>query len=115
MSKPATHILIEFESKDMTLLYRASDGMSLGCRTGINVVFGETRDPQKLVSRGFLDTTYARAYLRRCADLDVNHIPPEDERQSFGPGETLGLEYAASFDEREGESRIVQPSNGLRN
>jgi hypothetical protein len=115
MSKPATHILIEFESKDMTLLYRASDGMSLGCRTGINVVFGESRDPARLLARGFLDAIHARAYLRHCADLDVNHIAPSDERQSFGPGETLQLEFAASFDNREGETRIVSPSNSLRN
>lgn len=115
MSKPATHILIEFESKDMTLLYRASDGMALGCRTGINVVYGESRDPQKLLSRSFLDPLYAKAYLRRCADLDINHIHPDDERHLVAAGETIQLEYAASFDDRQGETRIVQPSSNLRN
>lgn len=113
MSKPATHILIKFESKDMDLLYRASDGMSLGCRTGLNVVYGESRDPKELLSRGFLDSTYALGYLRHCADLDANHIDPANERSLLAPGERLALDYGASFEERDGESRVVKPNGQM--
>ncbi len=106
MSKPATHILIHFPSKDTSLLYRASDGMSIGTRIGINILFGESRDPSALVSRAFLDARYAEAFLRYCADLDANGMtePAQHDRRR----ETF--EFAASIEERYGESSLVKPN-----
>lgn len=110
MAKPATHLLIFYPSRKTTLLYRASDGMSIGCQIEINVMFGESRDPTKVINRAFLDEKYALAYLRHCADLDANGIT---DPAQLVPGKNL--EYAASFEERDGESQIVKPSGQLVN
>jgi hypothetical protein len=97
MPKPATHILVDYPSKHTTLLYRAADGMSLGCKIDLNVMFGESRDPAKVETRAFLDEAYALKYLRDCADRDCVA--------------RLGEGFAASFDEREGESRLIKPNS----
>jgi hypothetical protein len=107
MPKPATHILIKYPDRNMDLLYRAKDGMSLGCRNGISVMFGESPNPAHLEHRTFLDETFARGFLRHCADLDANGI----KLAEFRPGEPLP--YAASIEERDGESRIVAPSGQI--
>lgn len=106
--KAATHILIEFASTKTHVLYRA-DGMALACRVQQNVVYGLDPNPAKMISRRFLDETYALAYLRHIADLDANHIAPDDEWARVGIGESL--EYGARLDERDGEPRVIKPNS----
>jgi hypothetical protein len=110
MPKPATHLLISYPSRKTTLLYRASDGMSIGCQIEINVMFGESRDPAKVINRAFRDETYALAFLRHCGDLDANGFT---DPAQLAKGEAL--QYAASFEERNGESQIVKPNGQLVN
>jgi hypothetical protein len=97
MAKPATHILLEYPTNDTTLLYRASDGCALACRLQTKVLDGEDPNPATLRTRNYLDVTFARAALRNIADADCVA--------------RLGDGYAASFEERNGESRIVAPNS----
>jgi hypothetical protein len=107
MSKPATHIIVKYPSKGMDLLYRASDGMAIACRNQITVIAGVDPNPTKMAHRNFLDEKFASAYLHHLADIDQNFGAPDEDR--IAPRETL--QYAASVEERFGESRIVTPTN----
>lgn len=110
MPKPATHILLEYPSQKSTLLYRASDGCHLAARIQTKVIAGEDPNPEKLSTRNYLDETFALMALRRIADADC---AAQDARDDPAQG------YAASFETRDAESRIVQPNgsvlNSLRN
>ena len=113
MSKPATHLIVQYKSKDTDLLYRAADGMALACRQGVTVISGEDPNPAKKEHRNFLDVTFAVMYLKRLAELDANHITPADYLRLIGPGEQL--QYAATCEERDGESKILKPNGQLVN
>lgn len=59
MSKP-THILLTYPSQDSEILFRASDGMMIGERQKVTVIYGEDRnaphsDPRRSRSRVFLE------------------------------------------------------------
>jgi hypothetical protein len=112
MPKPYTHLLLRVPSQKMDLLYRVSDGMSLGCRIGNTVMEGSDANPASMKTRKFLDETFATMYLRRMAELDANHLTPDQARSKFLPGEEL-LYFGCSIEERDGESRIVQPNPTL--
>jgi hypothetical protein len=115
MPKPYTHIIVRYPSKNMDLLYRASGGMgggmALGCRNQLTVLFGENPDPKVLMHRNFIDQNCAEIYLRECAHLDANHLTPDTVRAALGPGECM--EYNASIEYRDGESRVLQPNGKL--
>ena len=106
MPKPFTHIIIRFPSKNMDLLYRASDGMSIGCRSQLNVVSGEERDPKTMATRAFLDEDFAYAHLRKLADIDESFGEPN--AKFLGPREKL--DRFASIEERFGESKVIHAS-----
>jgi hypothetical protein len=107
MSKQSTHVLIEFPSQKQTLLYRLSDGMALGCRSGNRVLFGANPDPAKLAQRNFLDDSHALNFLRYCADLDANGFAGLYEP----PVRREALATYANCEERDGESRLVSPNS----
>lgn len=109
MPKPATHILIAYPSAKTHTLYRAGDGMALATRVELNVIYGRDPNPAKLTSRRFLTEAFALGYLRYIADLDANNLTPDDEMTALAPRETL--QFAASFDERDGESRVIKPNS----
>lgn len=102
MNNRATHILIEYESQDTTLLYRASDGLALACRQKITVISGDDPNPAKRKHQNFLDAAFAKANLRKLADQDIADQSPAG-----------ACRLGASFDERNGEPRIV-PANENR-
>jgi len=87
------------------LLYRNSDGMALACRNGLTVIAGADPNPAKMTHRNFLTEHFAAAYLARLADLDQNFGAPDEDR--IAPRETM--QYAASVEERFGESVLVTP------
>ncbi len=98
MSKPATHILIEYPSRKTTLLYRAIDGLALACRIETRVLTGEDPNPAKMETRNYLDETFAMMALRRLVDADA---------------EKLGI--TPSIDLRSGESQILRANGQLVN
>lgn len=108
MPKPATHIILKFDSHDTDVLYRASDGLTLACRQNITVIVGNDPNPAKKEHRSFIDAAHALVYLKRLGDLDVNEISDQDSRV---PREQLAA--YAEFDERHAESKIVQPGSNL--
>jgi hypothetical protein len=97
--KLATHILIEYPSRKTTLLYRASDGCSLGCRIETKIIDGEDPNPATLQVRNYLDETFALMALKAIADRDCVA--------------RCGEGYAASFEERNGESRVIAPNGSV--
>src|ERR1700743_1124273 len=61
--KTPTHILLHWETDDIDNLYRADNGVFLGGREGVTVIFGE--DPKQRTARVFLDGIHADRYLRQ--------------------------------------------------
>jgi hypothetical protein len=99
MPKPFTHIVVKYPSTDTDLLYRAADGMAMGCRIGTRVLSGPDPNPAKMDVRNFLDKTFAEMYMRTLCERDQQAL--------------LGAGYGFSIDERYGESALV--SAGARN
>jgi hypothetical protein len=93
MPKPFTHIVVKYPSRDTDLLYRASDGMALACRTALTVISGVDPNPAKKDHRNFIDQTFAEMYLRTLAERDA--------------AATLGADHGFSIEERWGESKLV--------
>lgn len=60
MDKP-THIIKTYETNDAEMLFRASDGMMIGMREKVTVIFGD--DPNRRVSRIFMESEHASAFL----------------------------------------------------
>jgi len=113
MPKPATHLIVQYRSKNTDVLYRSADGMALACRQGLTVISGDDPNPAKKEHRNFLDETFAVMYLRHLADLDVNQIAATEEYARALRGERP--EYAATCEERDGESKLVRPNGQLVN
>ncbi len=66
-----THIVVKTTSDDTEYLYRASDGIRLGGRQYAVVVYGE--DPNKSVSRKFIDAHHAHVWLTKVvAEQDLS-------------------------------------------
>ncbi len=105
MNNRATHIVLKFPSKKMDLLYRASDGMSIACRSEITVIVGTDANPERMKTHKFMDEAFARAYLNRLADLDLNELPIDGSCTK--PREQIT--HWAVVDERDNEKRIVSP------
>ncbi len=91
-----THIIISFPSDKRDDLYRASDGMMIASRKACAVSFGE--NPGTPEHRLFLDVQKAYDWLKGLATVDI---------ESRNSGEEVKIE------ERDGESRIVQPDKKL--
>lgn len=73
-----THIVVKHSADDKEYLYRASDGMRIGGRQHAVVVYGE--DPNKSLSRVFIDPHHAHVWLTvnwPCDDLAAH---PQDEK-----------------------------------
>jgi hypothetical protein len=79
--------------------------MNLACRSALTVISGVDPNPAKKEHRNFLDEKYAASYLHRLADLDLNFGSLDEKCTS--PRETL--QYAASVEERFGESVLITP------
>ncbi len=97
-----THIIISFPSDKRDDLYRASDGMMIASRKACAVSFGE--NPGTPEHRLFLDVQKAYDWLKGLATVDI------EARHSATAGETVP---EAKIEERDGESRIVQPDKKL--
>jgi hypothetical protein len=93
----------------MDVLHRACDGMAIAARNQLTVMAGVDPNPQKMSHRNFLTEDFAVGHLRDLADLDQNHLTADD----YHPGIVATLTHSASIEEREGESRIVQPNPTL--
>ncbi|MDP9024315.1 MAG: hypothetical protein M3N13_02920 [Candidatus Eremiobacteraeota bacterium] len=92
-------MIVRYHSQGMDLLYRADNGLAIACRNKLTILDGEDPNPAKINQRNYLDETYALAALRAIADRDV--------------AARLGEDHIASFDERDGESRLVKPSGQI--
>jgi len=57
-----THIIKKHPSSDSEFLFRWSDGMMIGFREKVTVIYGD--DPNRRVSRVFIDSDSAARYLR---------------------------------------------------
>jgi len=101
MSKPATHLIIKYPSKNMDLLYRNSDGMALACRNGLTVIAGA--DPNSVAGkRGCSQlVSPARFQVSRRKDwgkveaLHPNHVWQSDMTKVWA-GPSVGWAYLVS-------------------
>lgn len=76
----ATHI-IRNVGTDKSELIRVEDGMVIACRQQNGVVYGENAQAP-MGSRVFADAMYAKAFLRKLADIDLNTPRPPSDPQS---------------------------------
>lgn len=98
MSNYNTHCIRNFPAKDRSELIRLSDGMVIACRQNTTVIFGEDPNIQQR-TRVFMDSTYAKAFMRKLADIDLN-TDAKDGR----------TDHTARIEEMDGDRgmRIVQ-------
>lgn len=102
-----THIIMTTASQDREDLYRA-DGMLLASRQGDLVRFGN--EPKEAGNRLFLNTDYAKAWLRKVPMMDLAtrkdgrlNVTDAIERDSAALGAQIKIE------ERDAENIIIQP------
>lgn len=114
-----THLLRNFQSKNMSQLVRRIDGMVIGLRKINEVAWGE--DPRTQQHRVFIDEDYATKWLFKIADADQNMIKGTVCKACGKvPGESIvcadnedgahRLEYSATarIEEQDAERRITQ-------
>lgn len=83
MARP-THIIKQYPSNDAEILFRASDGMMIGMREKVTVIYGD--DPNKRVSRLFIDSDFASRYLRNGVVADATFEIINEEENIIQPG-----------------------------
>lgn len=95
-----THIIKQYPTNDAEILFRASDGMMIGMKEKVTVLFGE--DPNKRVSRIFMESEQASAYLRKIASDDapsgVERIDVRNEEHTIiQPGQVTVMPGTSSI------------------
>ena len=98
-----THIIVKLDSKGQEDLYRA-DGMLVASRQGDMVRFGH--DIATAQSRLFLNKELAAAWLRKVAEID---LMAEDKELPLHAVIECESPFAATFEERDGESLLTLP------
>lgn len=102
-----THILTTYDSKDQADLYRA-DGMLVASRQGDLVRFGH--DIATAQSRLFLNVDFAKAWLRKLAEVDLkaqaDEVPLHECVYAYG-----SIHRTAAIEERNAESVLTLPGN----
>ena len=94
-----THIIRYNDTVKANWLFRASDGMLIGVCEKITVIFGE--DPNKRVSRLFMEHEQAIRYLREKVAIDDFKAIPQCSED--------GSELAFHIEYRNEEQHIIQP------
>lgn len=74
--KKTTHVIYSWPSQNLEKLYRVSDGVEIAVRQHAVCILGA--DPNKRISRIFMDNQYASDYLK---------IAAKDDHEQNGAGE----------------------------
>lgn len=103
------------KANDIDSMYRASDGRLIAGRVQNQVIIGDEPNPEKCVTRRFLDRTFALAHLRLLADEDWAASEHKCECSEIphiiGCPQHPETQFAASIDFSDGTKRIVQAGN----
>ena len=123
MTNNATHLIQHYATSkpSRSILSRANDGMVVGARNGIKVVWGE--DPAAQSGRQFITEEHAAKFLRQVAEADQQQrrgkvckycgMPPAE--MTICPsvnGGTHMIDYgeSARIEEEDGEMRVLRPN-----
>lgn len=98
MHDSPTHIVLNYKSQDTEILFRADDGICIGQRKGMTVVYGEA--PNTKNSRVFLDALFATKFLR--------------EKVTKDDLEARKVEGSAVLEDRDGEGTILMPEGVMQ-
>lgn len=102
-SNDYTHILHRYPSQDTDFLFRAADGVHIGQRQQVTLVFGA--EPNKRRSHLFIDAESAFRFMRdRVTAMDIDETGPE-----IG---TDGKPHVQVID-KEAEALIVMPERTM--
>lgn len=95
-----THILLVYKSQDCEILFRFDDGVCIGQRKGMTIVYGE--EPNKKTSRTFFDQEYAKKFLN--VKIPTDDLKARDIDLTENP---------VLFDIRDGEKLVVLPADSM--